>query len=88
MPLGQHQHQPILPKGSGFQFRSIYSPFDHSHIQQIIPQHLLQPSTLSALDWPQAVLFLTAFFLLRWKKPSPILTMFGCGLLYLLLHLP
>ena len=44
--------------------------------------------TLSALDWPQAVLFLAAFFLLRWKKPSPILTMFGCGLLYLLLHLP
>ena len=43
---------------------------------------------LSALDWPQAVLFLAAFFLLRRKKPSPILTMFGCGLLYLLLHLP
>ena len=46
MPLGQHQHQPILPKGSGFQFRSIYSPFDHSYIQQVIPQHLLQPSTV------------------------------------------
>ena len=43
---------------------------------------------LATLNWPQAVLFLVAFFLLRWKKPSPILTMFGCGLLYLLLHLP
>ena len=43
---------------------------------------------LATLNWPQAVLFLAAFFLLRWKKPSPILTMFGCGLLYLLLHLP
>ena len=43
---------------------------------------------LATLNWPQAVLFLVALFLLRWKKPSPILTMFGCGLLYLLLHLP
>lgn len=43
---------------------------------------------LSALDWLQAILFFAAFFLLRWKKPSPILTMFGCGLIYLLLHLP
>ena len=43
---------------------------------------------LATLNWPQVVLFLAAFFLLRWKKPSPILTMFGCGLLYLLLHLP
>ena len=44
--------------------------------------------TLPGLDWLQAVLFLAAFFLLRRKKPSPILTMFGCGLIYLLFHLP
>lgn len=46
------------------------------------------PPSLAGLDWLQALLFLCAFVLLRRKKPSPILTMFACGLLYLLLNLP
>lgn len=44
--------------------------------------------TFCSVDWLQALLFLSAFLLLRWRRPSPILTMFGCGLLYLLFHLP
>lgn len=43
--------------------------------------------SLAGLNWLQALLFLAAFLLLRFKKPSPILTMFGCGLIYLLFHL-
>ena len=60
MFLGQHQHQPILPKGSGFQFLPVHCPFNHCHIQQIIPQHLLQPFTVGHrhLQWAFRVLHL------------------------------
>ena len=44
--------------------------------------------SLAGLDWLQVLLFLCSLVLLRLKRPSPILTMFSCGLLYLLFHLP
>lgn len=46
------------------------------------------PIGLASLDLPQLALFIGAFFLLRRKKCSPILTMASCGAVYLLLNLP
>ena len=53
----------------------------------ILQTALLTGGSLSSgsfsVDWINAVLFVVALVLLRWKKLSPILVMMGCGVAYM-----